>query len=228
MVTTPWLRAAAAVALLGVLGLAPAAAPPPVGETLELPPPLRTGPIALETALGQRRSVRAFAATPLTLAQAAQLLWAAQGESAEGRRTAPSAGATYPLSLYLLAGAVDGLAPGIWRYHPGTHALQRVADRDIRPAIAAAALGQRWMAQAPALVIVAAQPARTGARYGARAERYVALEAGAAMQNLLLQATALGLAGTPVGAFDDAALRRALPLAEGEQPLLALPVGSAR
>ncbi len=197
-------------------------------DTLALPPPRHSGAMPLESALQQRRSVRAFAATPLTLAQAGQLLWAAQGESAAGRRTAPSAGATYPLTLVLVAGAVEGLAAGSWRYNPQEHSLQRVAEGDPRQAVATAAHGQRWIAQAPALVLIAAQPARTAARYGARAERYVAIEAGAAMQNLLLQASALGLAATPVGAFDEAALRRALPLAAGEQPLLAVPVGSAR
>lgn len=94
--------------------------------------------------------------------------------------------------------------------------------------IAGVARGQGWIGGAPALVVVAAQPARTVARYGARAERYVAVEAGAAAQNLLLQAVALGLGGTVVGAFDDAALRRLLPRAEGEQPLLIVPVGHPR
>ena len=242
-----WACALAGLGALAALGPSAAAAQPPQAgavaplpqagaavqpragsDRLALPPPRHTGAMPLERALHQRRSVRAFAATPLTLAQAGQLLWAAQGESAAGRRTTPSAGATYPLTLILVVGAVDGVAAGSWRYQPEDHSLQRVAEGDARQAIAAAARGQGWMAQAPALVLIAAQPARTAARYGARAERYVAIEAGAAMQNLLLQAGALGLAGTPVGAFDEAALRRALPLAAGEQPLLAVPVGSPR
>jgi len=94
--------------------------------------------------------------------------------------------------------------------------------------LAIAARGQRWIADAPALVVIAAQPARTAARYGARAEAYVAMEAGAAAQNLLLQAAALGLGGTLVGAFDDAAVRRSLALAETEQPLAIVPVGHRR
>jgi SagB-type dehydrogenase family enzyme len=104
--------------------------------------------------------------------------------------------------------------------------LQRVGERDVRAAVSAAC-AQPWVGDAPLVLVVAAHPVRTAARYGARADRYVALEAGAAAQNLLLQAVALGLGGTPVGAFDDAALRRALVLDEDVQPLLVLPVGRA-
>lgn len=195
-----------------------------------LPAPRLDGPVALERALAQRRSLRSFAERPLTLVDAGQLLWAAQGvsDAARQRRTAPSAGATYPLALVLVAGRIDGLPAGLHRYEPASHRLVAVAGGDPRRAIADAARGQRWIADAPALVVIAAQPARTEARYGARAERYVAIEAGAAAQNLLLQANALGLGGTVVGAFDDAALRRLLPLADGEQPLLIVPVGHPR
>jgi len=130
--------------------------------------------------------------------------------------------------LYLVAGHVDSLAGGVYRYLPQGHRLQGVVMGDVRAALAIAARGQRWIADAPALVVIAAQPARTAARYGARAEAYVAMEAGAAAQNLLLQAAALGLGGTLVGAFDDAAVRRSLALAETEQPLVIVPVGHKR
>jgi SagB-type dehydrogenase family enzyme len=208
-------------------GAAPS--PDPVGTTT-LPVARVDGAVALERTLAQRRSLRSFADRPLALADAGQLLWAAQGLSdrLQGRRTAPSAGAAYPLVLYLVAGRVDGLPAGVHRYDPTTHRLAAVAAGDLRAAIAGATRDQRWVADAPACVVIAAQPARTAARYGARAERYVALEAGAAAQNLLLQAVALGLGGTVVGAFDDAALRRLVPFAEGEQPLVVVPVGHPR
>jgi len=191
--------------------------------------PRLDGPVALEATLAQRRSLRSFSATPLTASQAGQLLWAAQGVSGNrGRRTAPSAGATYPLVLYLVAGRIDGIAAGVHRYLPQGHRLQTVAAGDPRAAVAAAARGQAWLGDAPALVVIAAQPSRTSARYGARVDRYVAIEAGAAAQNLLLQAVALGLGGTLVGAFDDAALRSAVPLAEAEQALAIVAVGHGR
>lgn len=184
------------------------------------------GQHSFEGTLAQRRSLRSFAAVPLTAAEAGQLLWAAQGISdAKSLRTAPSAGATYPLVLYLVAGRVDGVATGVHRYLPQGHRLAAVSSGDLRPAIAAAALHKTWMQEAPALVLIAAQPARTVARYGARAERYVAIEAGAAAQNLLLQAVALGLGGTLVGALDEAALKRIVSLPEGEQVMVIVPVG---
>lgn len=208
---------------------------------LALPPPRERGRLSLEATLAQRRSMRSFASTPLTAAQAGQLLWAAQGltdasgdassdapVSAQSRRTAPSAGATYPLALYLVAGGIDGVASGVYRYLPQGHRLQSVSQGDVRSAVAAAAHGQRWIADAPALVVIVAQPARTVARYGARAERYVAMESGAAAQNLLLQAVALDLGGALVGAFDEAALRRCLALVDAEQPLAVVPVGNRR
>jgi len=202
---------------------------PAAAAGFDLPAARTTGPLPLEAALAQRESLRSFAAQPLTAAETGQLLWSAQGESrAGGRRTAPSAGATYPLVLYLVAGRVEGLAAGVYRYAPQEHRLTALASEDARAAVAAAARGQAWMAEAPALVVIAAEPSRTAARYGTRAERYVAMEAGAAAQNLLLQAVALGLGATLVGAFDDAALRAALPLAAAEQPLAVLAVGRRR
>jgi SagB-type dehydrogenase family enzyme len=202
---------------------APGAAPP---TELALPAARSQGPVSLETALMQRRSLRSFAATPLTAAEVGQLLWAAQGETgAQGRRTAPSAGATYPLVLYLVAGRVDGLAAGVYRYRPQGHRLAVVATGDLRGTVAEAARGQTWLADAPALVVVAAEPSRTAARYGPRAERYATFEAGAAAQNLLLQAAALGAGATVVGAFDDAALRGSLSLPAAETPLAVIAVG---
>lgn len=195
-----------------------------------LPPPQTSGRLPLEAALQQRRSLRAFAEAPLTLAQAGQLLWAAQGQTApDGRRTAPSAGGLRPLELHLVAGAVQDLAPGIYRYVPSDHALTLAVAGDRRAALAAVASGaQRWLQQAPALVVVTGVVARSAGRYGARAERYAALEAGAAAQNLLLQAVALGLGSTFVGAFDDAALATLLGLPDGERPWALLPVGRPR
>jgi SagB-type dehydrogenase family enzyme len=224
---------AVAAASFAVLTLAPAAAaqqPAAAAATIALPAPRVDGAVALERTLAQRRSLRSFAPRALALADAGQLLWAAQGvsDAAQGRRTAPSAGATYPLVLYLVAGRVDGLPAGVHRYEPPAHRLAAVAGGDPRAEIATAARDQRWLADAPALVVIAAQPQRTAARYGARADRYVAIEAGAAAQNLLLQAVALGLGGTLVGAFDDAALRRAVPLDDGEQVLAIVAVGRPR
>ena len=213
----------------GALGLATPVLDAEPGPVLALPAAQSTGTLALEAALSRRRSLREFAPAAIGRAQAGQLLWAAQGMTdARGRRTAPSAGALYPLTLYLVAGQVDGVESGLYRYDPQGHALQRVDGADLRTRIAAAAVGQSWIAQAPAIVAFAARVQRTAPRYGERAGRYVAIEVGAATQNLLLQAVALGLGGTAVGAFDDAALGRLLALPDGEAVLLLVPVGHAR
>jgi len=194
--------------------------------TIRLPEPRAAGPTSIEEALRRRRSLREFGRAGLTLAEVAQLLWAAQGRtSADGRRTAPSAGALYPLEILLVAGRVDGLAPGVYRYRPSDHALEQTIQGDRRKALAEAALGQDWAASAPALLVVAAVHERTGRKYGARADRYVAIEAGAAAQNVALQAVALGLGSVVVGAFDDAEVARLAGLAAGERPLAILPVG---
>lgn len=190
------------------------------GDVRALPPPDRRGGMPLAEALDRRRSVRSFAAAPLDDRELGQLLWAAQGATGEGRRTAPSAGATYPLEVLVAT------AQGLFRYLPREHALRAVDPTDLRPALADAALEQEFVATAPAVMIITAVTERTAARYGAeRARRYVVLEAGHAAQNLLLAATALGLGSVPVGAFDDRQLARLLGLAAGEEPLYLLPVG---
>jgi SagB-type dehydrogenase family enzyme len=176
--------------------------------------------VTLTDALSRRRSVREFAAAPLTDDEVAHLLWAAQGvTSSDGKRTAPSAGALYPLELYV----VD--AGGVSRYRPADHALTAVRSGDLRAALAAVAVEQDWIAIAPLVVVILGVTGRTAAKYGDRADRYVALEAGHAAQNLLLQATALGLAGVPVGAFHDADLADLLDLPDGWVPLELVPVG---
>lgn len=136
-----------------------------------------------------------------------------------GLRAAPSAGATYPLELYTVT--PDGVA----RYVPAGHGLLGHLDGDLRAEVAAATRGQAWVGDAPLLVVVTGVEARTAERYGDRAHRYLLLEAGHAAQNLLLQATAMGLAGTPVGAFDDDELRRVLDLSDDEAPLYVVPIG---
>ena len=204
----------------------------PLGDAMAedqvlLQAPDLTGSMSLEGTLQARRSKREFAAGALQRAEVGQLLWAAQGitDLSEGRRTAPSAGALYPLRLYLVVSRVDGLLPGTYYYDPLHHRLERRSAREPRAQLAAAAYGQSWTADSAILVIIAGVEARLSHKYGRRAERYMTLEAGHAAQNLLLQATAMGLGATPVGAFDDAAVAAELRLADGERPLYLLPVG---
>ena len=182
--------------------------------------------MTLNEALGTRRSIREYAPAPLDLAAAAQLLWAGQGVTgAGGGRTAPSAGALYPLEIHLVAGRVTDLAPGVYRYVPARHELVLVTSGDRRPALTDAALDQEWMATAPAIIAIAAVEARTARKYGERAERYVDMEVGHAVENIYLAATALGLGTCVVGAFDDGAVAQILGLPSGEAPRGLMPVG---
>lgn len=191
-----------------------------------LPAPRLDGGVSLERALADRRSVREFARGALTLAQVAQLLWAAQGVTdRDGARTAPSAGALYPLELYLVAGEVRDLAPGVYRYVPGRHQLEPLAVGDVRHALCAAALAQECVAEGTVVFVFTAVERRTTRKYGPRGVRYVHIEVGHAAQNLALQVAALGLGSVTVGAFDDDAVARLLRLPKGEAPLYLMPVG---
>lgn len=197
------------------------------GNRIELPAPRPAVDVPLHRVLQQRRSVRRYSSAPLSLAEVAQLLWAAQGVSdeASGFRTSPSAGATFPLELYLAVGNVQGLEPGLYRYLPREHALHQVGRRDLRQGLYNAGLRQQPLRDAPAVLAITAVHERTARRYGARAERYVAMEAGHASQNIYLQATALQLGTVAIGAFHDAEVAAVLQLGGGEAPLYLMPVG---
>ena len=189
-------------------------------EPIDLPEPDVTGGGALTDALAQRRSVREFQSTSLSLEELSQLLWAAQGITSEtGQRTAPSAGATYPLEVYVAT------EQGFYHYHPALHQLESTSNNDLRADLAHAALSQESVEKAPAVFVLTAVLARTEERYGDRAERYVNIEIGHAAQNLHLQAVALGLGSVPVGAFDDGAVSGVLDLPADRVPLYLIPVG---
>jgi SagB-type dehydrogenase family enzyme len=186
-----------------------------------LPPPSLVGVKSLEETLAQRRSVRDFGTQPLALAELGQLLWAAQGITNEqGFRTAPSAGALYPLEIYVAT------ADGVFHYQPDGHELVVVSQDDARSRLYQAALRQEPVRQAPAVFVVTAVYERTASKYGEeRAPRYVHLEAGHAAENLLLEAAALGLGAVPIGAFQDEQVQQVLQLPADHQPLYLIPVG---
>ena len=191
---------------------------------IALPAPARTGRMSLEEALARRRSVRQFSSRPLTEQELSQLLWAAQGiTDPEGLRTAPSAGALYPLELYVAT------AGGFYHYVPQRHRLPKHSEGDLRPALYRAALEQTPVLEAPAVFVIAAVYERTAQKYGRdRTPRYVHIEAGHAAQSLLLQAVALNLGAVPIGAFEDAQVLMVLLLHTGQRPIYLIPVGHPR
>jgi SagB-type dehydrogenase family enzyme len=183
--------------------------------------------VSVETAVASRRSIRDFASRPVSLGQVSQLLWAAQGVTGpDGKRSAPSAGATYPLEVLVVAGWVEGLPAGVYRYRQADHALVSVLTGDRRAdMVAATASGSAWKGKAPVTLVLAGVIERTARRYGERAPRYVHMEVGAATENVHLQAVALDLGTTVVGAFDDERMGRVVGLRPGEQVFALLPVG---
>lgn len=197
------------------------------GEEIRLPEARYEGDMSLETTLKMRRSIREYADEGISTADVAQLLWAAQGISdpAQGGRTAPSAGALYPLELYLVAARVTGLGPAVYRYNPRRHSLVRVLGGDKRSEIARAALRQECLEMAPAVLVITAVRSRTAVKYGERAERFVHIEVGHAVENVYLQAVSLGLGTVMVGAFEDDEIKKVLRLPEGEEPMALMPVG---
>lgn len=210
----------------------PATAPVPTpsptqANVITLPEPRYDSDMSIEQSLLERRSTRSYTDEPITLQELSQLLWAAQGitDSGRGFRTTPSAGALYPLEVYVVAGDVQNLVSGIYKYEPDEHKLARLIDGDKRSELADAALAQPWVKEGALAIVFTAVYERTTVKYGERGIRYVHIEVGHAAQNILLQAVAMGLGAVPVGAFHDEQVARLLNLPNNEQPLYIIPVG---
>ena len=198
-------------------------------QRTSLPPVDSKGELSVEEAIQLRRSVREFGRGHLDLADVSQLLWSAQGITGKGGfRAAPSAGALYPLELYLVAGDIEGLSAGVYWYRPKTHELIRLASGDLRKRLASAALGQSCVRRAPAVLVIASVYERSAKKYGQRGRRYAHMEVGHAAQNVYLQATARGLGTVFVGAFDDTEVQDVLGLPPDHEPLGLMPVGHQR
>ena len=194
-----------------------------------LPEPKHHSDVSIEETLVKRSSVRHYTEEALTIEEVSQLLWAAQGITIrpDGRkgRTAPSAGALYPLEVYLTVRNVDGLEPGVYHFIPEEHKLKKVFAGDVAAELSAAALGQPWVAQAPINIVIAAVYERTTGRYGDRGIRYVHMEVGHVGQNISLQVISLDLGTVVVGAFNDDRVHQIINMADDEVPLYIMPVG---
>ena len=193
-----------------------------------LPSPRQKGSMSLEEAIARRRSIRSFTRQPVSQSQLSQILWVAQGTSdISWNRTVPSAGATYPLEVFVVCGTncIEQISEGIYHYNVDSHSLTLHYKGDMRLELARAALGQEFIYEAPVDIVICAVYERTLRRYGARGEKYVHMEVGHAGQNIYLQATALGLATVAIGAFYDEPVREALRLDKQYRPLYIMPVG---
>ena len=196
---------------------------------IKLPDAGHEGTMSLEGALWARHSTRAFTRDSIALADLGQLLWAADGVNRpNSHRTAPSAMATYPLELYVVASRVRDLPAGIYHYQVATHEVERVAAGDRLPELVSTAARSAWIADAAAVVVFAGAFDRAAGRMRDRAEQFISIEVGAAAQNLYLQAAALGLGTTFVGSAQDSAVQRIAGLRPGERPMGIMPVGHPR
>ncbi len=197
--------------------------------TIHLPSPSEKGEISLEEAISRRRSIRDFTSEPVSQSQLSQILWAAQGinDIRWKYRTAPSAGATYPLEILVVCGqnGIEGIDDGIYHYNIAHHSLTLHRQGDVRTNLARAALNQEFIYEAPLDIVICALYQRTTLGYGSRGERYVHMEVGHAGQNIYLQAAALGLATVAIGAFSDEQVREVLQLDRQYKPLYIMPVG---
>ncbi len=195
-------------------------------ETIKLPEPAQDSNTSIEEAILKRRSVRTYKDSPLTLKEISQLLWAAQGiTNPRGFRAAPSAGALYPLEIYVIAGNVNDLPDGIYNYKPLKHELVRIVKGDKRDELCNAALGQSSIRTAAAVIVFSAVYERTTMKYGDRGIKYVHIETGHAAQNVFLQAVSLDLGTVVIGAFHDDAVTELLKMPDREKPLYIMPVG---
>ena len=216
----------AIVHIILILGASLSMASAASQDTIQLPEPRTDGNTSVEQALLSRRSVRSYKDAPLDLAEISQLVWSAQGIThARGFRTSPSAGALYPLELYVVAGRVKDLPSAIYKYKPRQHALVKIISGDKRSELSQAALRQGAIKRAPAVLLFSAVYERTTGKYGQRGIRYVHMEVGHAAQNVCLQAQALGLQTVVIGAFRDSEVKNVAHLPANEHPLYFVPVG---
>ncbi len=192
---------------------------------VNLPDPRFESEVSIEETLYKRASLRQYADEALTLEEISQVLWAAQGENQKGTRTAPSAGALYPIEVYVLVGEVKSLSPGLYHYGQNSHALTLLVEGDLRAALTERSLSQESINQAPAVIVFSGVVERTADKYRDRGERYMWMEVGHITQNILLQAQALNIGGVSIGAFDDEEVHELLMMEENEQPLYVIPLG---
>ncbi|MBW1991848.1 MAG: SagB/ThcOx family dehydrogenase [Deltaproteobacteria bacterium] len=199
---------------------------PAAARRVKLKPQADKPPANLWDCLARRRSQRSYRDRPLTMAELNSLVWAAQGVTQASRyyllRTAPSAGALYPVETYLAVHRVEGLEAGIWHLKVQNFELELLSPGDTRRPLVEAGLGQTFLGTAAVVFIWTGILNRAMWKYRERAIRYIFLDAGHICQNLMLAATALGLGCCPVGAFFDEEVERLLGVDGQEEVALYL------
>ena len=193
-------------------------------KVINLKKPLFKSSVSVEEALKARRSVRDYSDKPLTLDEISQLLWAGQGITNErGFRTNPSAGAAFPMELYLASHNITGIAPGLYHYSPHKETLTLVKEGSLRDQITSTEMYQKCVRNSAAVIIISGDFKRMANRHGVRNFRFVNMEAGSIFQSIGLQAQTLNLGTVVVGAFKEYELKKILGIKE--DPLVIMPLG---
>ena len=211
---------------------------PPLGvdDMIELPAPSLAGSVSVEDAINKRRSVREFSDQPLSMADLSQCVWSAQGTTgADGKKVVPSAGAVYPVTLYVVAGAIANLSAGLYRYEPDHHTLDLIRAGELRTQLRDAALEEQpWVGRAAAILVIAADIDKASSAFqqqppaGERGFRYVYMEAGAIAENVYLQCQAIGVGVVFVGGFHDQKVMGVLKLPSPYTPVGLVCLGKHR
>ena len=179
----------------------------PSSKIVQLPSALQEATMGFAEVLRRRKSIRAFSNQPLSKVDLAFLLWASTGiqriEHGYEFRTAPSAGALYPVETYIAANNVEDVESGIYHYNIKNHLLEEIKTGDFGEALAHAALDQKMCATASAVFIWTAVFERSKWKYSQRAYRYIYLDAGHVAENLALAATSITCGSCHIGAFFD-------------------------
>ncbi|MDZ7798180.1 MAG: SagB/ThcOx family dehydrogenase [Patescibacteria group bacterium] len=196
-------------------------------ETIKLPEPRKDSEVSLEAAINKRSSVREYSDQEISLKDLSQILWAANGTNEKGSRTAPSAGALYPIELYVV-GKFENYAAGIYHYQTPNHTLEKIKEGDFLSELSEISLDQQWIRKAPLNIVVTGVVSRTAEKYRERAEQYVALEAGPVGQNIYLQVSALNLGTVSVGALHDDQMSDFLDFEPSQKAYYIFPIGGLK
>ena len=196
-------------------------------KVTNLPEPNLQSNFSLEQALKQRRSRRDFSDNPISLNQLSQVLWAAYGITKEPiYKTAPSAGAIYPMTIYVSTCKVKNMENGFYRYIPETHSLKLIDDNNYKKIIYKLGYRQNCLKNPAFTILMAANFNKIENRYGNKAKRYTFMEAGHISQNIYLQVESLGLGTVAVGAFNEASMNKNLPVKAEENIIYIMPIGN--
>jgi SagB-type dehydrogenase family enzyme len=165
-------------------------------------------PTPIGQVLAERRSKRNFLPDPLNLEELGFLLWATQGITADMQeyqlRTAPSAGALYPVETYLVVRAVEGLPQGVFHFNVRDFHLELLREGDYVRQVFESSHSQEMVRLAAVNFVWSAFLPRCLCKYYERGYRYIYEDVGHISQNLQLAATALDKVGAAViGAYLD-------------------------